>query len=412
MQSVDERLTGDARVRALHGRLLWLVVIAGSLITVLGTQAVLQLAFIGIADLGLDAIKIDFRVFWAAATLALEGDPLAAFDMARLGAVHNTNPEAWMPWLYPPGYLVLLMPFGAVSFAQGFLISTLLSVALIGLAVRLFVAGSAPVWIAMTLAPAYLPTLYLGQNNLFWLAGLIAALAALRDQRWILAGVFIGLLTLKPQLGLLLPVALLAAGLWRTILAATCTAIVLAVLPTVYFGTEYWVMLAGRLSEHSENILFSLPKLYFMVNPTFLWTLFGLSPEAALQIQWVIIALSAGIVAVLWRTRAISFDAKVAGLLLAMLLSAPYLWYYEAAIMPVIGLFMLRAGMIGRNGPQRLLLFFLWFGGGLQSINGLVPFVDGRLIGATIVTPVLVASMIIVLLHFAASLRQSRNQMA
>jgi hypothetical protein len=412
MQSAQERLAGDARVKALQGRLLWLIVIAGSLATVLGTQAVLQLAFLGSAEVGSEAIKIDFRIFWAAATLALQGEPLAAFDMARLGAVHNIDPGAWMPWLYPPGYLVLLMPFGAVPFAFGFLISTVLSVVLVAMAVRPFVAGSAPIWIAMTLAPAYLPTLYLGQNSLFWLAGLIAALAALQGRRWVLAGVFIGLLTLKPQLGLLLPVALVAAGLWRTILAATCTAILLAVLPTLYFGIEYWTLLADRLSEHRESLLFSLPDLFMMVNPLFLWTLLGLSPETAMHIQWVVIALSAGIVAVLWRSKAISFDAKVAGLLLAMLLSAPYLWYYEVAMMPMIGLCLVRAGVIGRSGPQVLLLFFLWLGGALQAVNGLVPFIDGRLIGATIITPVLVASMVILLLHVVAANRRYTQQQA
>jgi len=49
-----------------------------------------------------------------------------------------------------------------------------------------------------------------------------AALLSL-ERRPILAGVFIGLLAIKPHLALLFPVALIAIGAWRTLLAAAVT---------------------------------------------------------------------------------------------------------------------------------------------------------------------------------------------
>jgi arabinofuranan 3-O-arabinosyltransferase len=406
MQDLGSRLAADQRVRALYGPALWLIVLLGAAMTALAAFTILQTAFVMTANPATLAINVDFRVFWAAGRLALEGEPLAAFDMARLGAVHNVMPDAWMPWLYPPGYLLALMPFGALPFAQSFLVATLLSILLVGLAVRPFVAGSVPVWLGLTLAPAYVPALILGQNSLFWLAGFLAALAALQKGRWVLAGLCIGCLTLKPQLGLLIPVALLAAGLWRTILAATVTTAVLALGPSFVFGFGYWPLLAKRLGEQSASMVVSLPDLFLMVGPCYLLTLMGTSVDTALAVQWGIIALSVGFVAVLWRSRRIDFDAKVAGLMLAMLLSAPYLWYYEVAMMAAIGLFMVRGGMIGRSFPRLLLLAFLWCGGLLQALNAFFDFADGRMIGAVIITPVLVASLIIVLIHaFAATPR-------
>lgn len=412
MQDRESRLAADARVRALHGRLLWVAVLLGVTLTIVFIQTILKFSFHMTAAADAAAIKIDFRVFWAAAHLALEGEPLAAFEMERLAAVHNVAPDAWMPWLYPPGYLIFLMPFGALTFSNAFLVATLLSVVLMGIAVRPFVAGSLPVWLALTLAPAYVPTLILGQNNLIWLAGLLAALVALRDGRWILAGIFIGCLTLKPQLGLLIPVALLAAGLWRTILAATVTTILLAVLPTFYFGLEYWTLFSDRFAEHGESLVVSLETLYLMVGPLYLMALLGMGPESALLLQAGIIVVSAGIVAVLWWSDRIGYDAKVAGLLLAMLLSAPYLWYYEVAIMAVIGLFMQRAGMIGESPAQRFLLLCLWLGGVLLAGNVFLDVVDRRLIGAVLITPVLVASMAVVLIHSHAATRTPRPAVA
>lgn len=405
MQDLPSRLAADARVRALHGRLLWLVVLVGVTVTVLFTQTILQTSFILTSEPGVEAIKIDYRVFWAAGKLALQGEPLAAFDTARLGEIHKIDPEAYMPWLYPPGYLVLVMPFGAMAFSTGFLVFALLSLVLMGLAVHSFTAGVIPVWLALTLAPAYVPTLIIGQNNLLWLAGFLAALAALRDRRWVLAGIFIGCLTLKPQLGLLLPVALIAAGHWRTILVAAVTAAVLAILPTLMFGPEYWPLLAGSMAYLGESLIFSINKLHLMVGPFYLMNLLGLPPETALRVQWGIVALAVGFVAVLWRSDRIGFDAKAAGLMLAMLLSAPYLWYYEAAMMAPIGLFMVRAGILGKTPPQLFLLICLWMGGVLLALNAFLDFANGRMLGAILITPILVTSLILLLMHHFAARR-------
>ena len=95
MQDLPSRLAADARVRALYGRLLWLVVLAGVTVTVLFAQTVLQTSFVLTSEPGTVAIPVDFRVFWAAARLAIEGQPLAAFDTARLGEIHKVDPEAF-----------------------------------------------------------------------------------------------------------------------------------------------------------------------------------------------------------------------------------------------------------------------------------------------------------------------------
>jgi hypothetical protein len=405
MQARDDLQAADARLQPFAGGRAKSVIFVGVGLTLLFTFALLGTAFILTSETGVRALGMDMRVFWAAGRLALDGEPLATFDMQRLSAEHNVNPTEWMPWLYPPGYLVLILPFGAMSFSVAFLVSTLLSVALVALAARPFVAGIGPVWLAMALAPAYLPALLIGQNSLIWLGGLLAALAALRSGRWVLAGVFIGCLTLKPQLGLMIPLALLAAGLWRTIFAASATAIVLAALPTLAFGLDYWPLLADRLSEHSEHLLLSITNLFLSVGPFYLGTVLGLSAELALKVQWAVTAAVAVAVVVFWRSDRIGFDAKAALLMIAILLSAPYLWYYEAAIMAAIGLFMTRAGILTTSPPHLILLILLWFGAGLQAMNIYLDVVPEDFPGAIIVTPVLFVSLALCLRHFLAARR-------
>ena len=53
-------------------------------------------------------------------------------------------------------------------------------------------------------------------------------------------GIAFGLLTVKPQLGLLVPVLLIAQGNWRTFFAAAATALVLAALSVLVYGAEAW----------------------------------------------------------------------------------------------------------------------------------------------------------------------------
>src|SRR5581483_9765000 len=54
------------------------------------------------------------------------------------------------------------------------------------------------------------------------------------------AGLCFGLLTWKPHLGLLLPLALLVGGHWRAIGAAALTALALVLLSLLAFGLDAW----------------------------------------------------------------------------------------------------------------------------------------------------------------------------
>ncbi|TAG25295.1 MAG: DUF2029 domain-containing protein [Rhodobacterales bacterium] len=260
----------------------------------------------------------------------------------------------------------------------------------------------------MALAPAYLPALVIGQNSMIWLAVLLAALAAMRSGKAVLAGVLIGCLTLKPQLGVLIPFALLAAGQWRTILAALGTTLVLAILPTLIVGLEYWPLLSKNMTEHGTRMIELVNELYLTVGPFAFLAQLGLPPATGLALQWGVMAVAALSVFLFWRSDRISFDAKAGLLMTAILLSAPYLWYYEAAMMAAIGLFLVRAGILTTRGPHLVLLALLWIGAGLQSMDLVFPLFEDRYLGAFIVTPVLTACFALCWAH----LLQTRRALA
>ena len=72
-------------------------------------------------------------------------------------------------------------------------------------------------------------------------------------------------------------------------------------------------------------------------------------------------------------------------------------------MMAAIGVFMVRAGLLGKSLPQLFLLLCLWLGGLLLALNAFLELVDGRMIGAILITPILATSMTIVLMRYAAA---------
>jgi len=346
----------DARLAIFDSRRGRQLGLLGSLVTVMFGAIFIIGDIVEVNQTGLISVSVDFYVFWAAAKLALQGLPLDAFDVTRIAEMAAVPHDDWMPWAYPPGFLLLMMPLGLLPFAPAWAAFMAVSVAALLLATRPFAAGRTQVLLGTALAPAMLPCLLVGQTTILWLAGLMAALAALRAEKPLLAGIFIGLLTLKPQLGLLIPFAFIAAGQWRAILSAALTTLLLAALPTALFGTAYWPEMLAMMREHGDTVRGAIGDLTLMISAYATFTFLGVAESAALAAQWTLTALCAAAVFLTWRRPSTSFDLRAATLLCAIPLASPYLWHYESALLAPAALFLTRAGVVTLQRPLTVLL--------------------------------------------------------
>ena len=342
---------------------------------------------------------IDFHVFWSAAGLALEGTPLAVFDHEVLRARFNSCDEGWLPWLHPAPALALMTPFGLLPLIPAWFAFNAFSLAALGLALRPFTNGISPVWLAVLLAPALLPALLAGQFATLWLAGLLAALAALRADRAILAGVFIGCLTLKPTLGLLIPVALLAIGAWRTIAAAAMATLVLQGGATLLYGAEYWLRLLDTYGAHGVNAIADLGAVSTMTSLAAALARFGVPTDLAVQINLLAGAALAVCVFLVWKRHGRPTDAAAALLCAAIPLATPYLWHYDSAFLVLTALFLLRLLSFAPRPAMAALIALLWVGAGLSI----------WLVATTLTTalPQILTVPPLLLLAFAAALAHS-----
>src|SRR5262249_22159756 len=148
-------------------------------------------------------------------------------------------------WLYPPLLLLAVTPLALLPYPIALVVwqgaSFALYLAVIAAILRRIRHADitvARLWLRCAIAfPAVFINLGHGQNG-FLTAGLFGAALVALPQRPLLSGVLFGLLAYKPQFGLLIPVALLAAGQWRTVLAAGITVLALAGAAAIAFGAD------------------------------------------------------------------------------------------------------------------------------------------------------------------------------
>jgi hypothetical protein len=148
----------------------------------------------------------------------------------------------------------------------------------------------------------------------------------------LLAGVLLGLLTYKPQLGVLVPVALASAGLWSCMLAAALTAIVLIIASSAAFGWTIWLIWLKSLPAHAH--FYVLRQSFFeRVSPTVTGNLQFVGAPAWLASAGQIVAGIGAAVIVWWSFRKLSREAALLSLCAATFLATPHALVYDLTML-------------------------------------------------------------------------------
>lgn len=334
----------SARERMFHFVLFGLVVAYAALL--------LATFIMGIWLYGADGQPraTDFVAFWAAGKLALAGHAADAYDWAIHKAVATSDGidiNGHFTFQYPPTFLLLTPALALVPYPAAMLVWIVVSLPLYLGAVRLITGG----WNATLAAlawPAVLWNMVVGQTG-FLTAALLGAGIALIDRRPALAGVCFGLLTYKPQFGLLIPVALIAGGRWRVIVWAAATTLALCALSVAVLGTSPWVAFVDSASRINDAILTSggtdfskLQSLYGYIR------LLGGSAATAWAAHGALVLALAVFVAWIWRSDR-GFDLKAAALATATILASPYAFIYDFVALAIPLIFLGRVGFSNRE---------------------------------------------------------------
>jgi Glycosyltransferase family 87 len=163
---------------------------------------------------------------------------------------------------------------------------------------------------------------------------MLAGGIALVDRRPILAGVLFGPLTYKPHLGLLIPVALIAGGYWRTFIVAAVTAVVFALASGWVLGWDAWASFLANAHIH-RGLLEANPGMWPRMPTVYLagrWL--GVLSPFAYALQTISALAAATAVFVVWR-RSAPLPVRASALIAGTFLATPYAWDYDLVVIAV-----------------------------------------------------------------------------
>lgn len=360
---------------------------------ILLTACVLALsAWIAISDRMIDPngkpIGTDFSNTYAAGTLAWAGHAADAYvpslQHAAEKAVFGGHDVPFYGWHYPPFFFAVAIVVAAVPYAWGLSIWLCLSLAGYIVVLRAILPRRETLLSALAF-PAVFVNIGHGQNG-FLTAALLGGALQLMDRRPWTSGMLIGMLAYKPQFGVLIPVALLAAERWSTVVAAIATVIALALTSFAAMGLNIWKAFLDSTAFTQSVVLEQGGTGWEKIQSIFsaLRALdFGIHSAYAAQIS-LALALAIGI-AWLWRSEA-AFELKASALATASLLATPYMLDYDMVVLAVGIAFFARHGLARGFHPYEItILAFAW----------IVPLISRSIAGVTFIPLGLIAMLLL-----------------
>jgi arabinofuranan 3-O-arabinosyltransferase len=292
-------------------------------------------------------IPTDFVNVWAAGRLVLDGHPQLAYDWdiqrgIELALLGQDFP-GYFAWHYPPPFLFVASLLAMLPYSVAF-IGWMAASFIPYLAVMRGIIGRPFGWMFAAAFPMVFNNTLVGQNG-FLTAALIGGTLVLLPARPILAGVCVGMLTYKPQYGLLFPLVLIAAGHWRAFISAGLTAVALACVSWLAFGTESWLAFFHWMPKFSQAFLTEGKATWWKLQSIFSMVRYlGGSEQLAWAFQWVLTASVATVLVLMWRSR-VPYTLKAAALAVGTLLTTPYLFMYDMMVLAIPVAFLVRIGL-------------------------------------------------------------------
>jgi arabinofuranan 3-O-arabinosyltransferase len=346
---------------------------------------------------GMPLALIDFKYWWVGGTQALHGNVSSIYDPAQfkdmlVALVGSDHAEdlVFVNFAYPPIIFLILAPLPMLPYSTAFLLWE--AVPLLACVAVVFLIVRRPPAIALALASPF------GAINVFWAqtaflrAALLGAALLALERRPALAGVFIGCLTFKPQFGILIPVALLAARQWRALASAAVTAAFLIAVSIAAFGIEPWIAFPRGFFGNAGEVLLQVSDR--KVPWTWIQTVYGLfrTLQGSAALAWLaqgsVAAAIAVIVWLVWRYQT-RYELKAALLSAAVLIATPYEWADDLTVIAVPIAFLAK-DQINRGlmrGEQTILVALFGMGLALLLLYGTAPL--GPVISITLVGVIL-----------------------
>ena len=312
--------------------------------------------------LGANGAMVDFDAFYIVSQMIAEGRLTEAYDPAVMMERQSelAGKKIFMPWTYPPPFDLVVAPFALAPRGVSYAVFMLVTLAAYLLVLRRL-AGPYLAAVLIATFPALLIVTRVGQNGL-----LTAALTGLFALWWLearsrtKAGLPLGLLVIKPHLGIGIGFLVLISGHWRTLAVGFATVGAVALLSLLVFGPAPWAAFLDATRIAGENMEKGLYPLFRMTSAYAAAFSFGLPSGLALALHGLMALLALVAIAV---TRLQNWPPRrqMGVALFATLAISPYNYDYDMAVLG-LSLALLAPDLIrfGHWGERLALLGATW----------------------------------------------------
>ena len=356
-------------------------------------------------------VYTDFTDIWVVGLTTLHGGMARLYDSADFVKAQVAllgHREFFYPnWPYPPIFSLFAAPLGLLRYREAFLAWD--GVTLLALAAVVYMIVRRSSAIAAVLASPFTAWNFLAGQNGFLTGALLGAGLYLLERRPVLAGICIGCLTYKPQFGILLPVALVAARQWRAFASAAVTAIALAGISAAAFGIAAWAMLPRALLAQQHVVLQADGQM--LADWGRIQTIYGLARylHGGKLLAWLVQgAATLGLVFVVWQVwRSPGRHAlKAAAVSAAALIATPYAFSYDLAALAIPIAFLTRDQLHYGTSPGEQTILLALFGIAAAALFGFGDTPGHVTFGSVPLGPFIVVTLLALILRRPLWLRK------
>ena len=315
-------------------------------------------------------IGTDFAAFYTAGKIVLEGKSSQLYNAGLAIELQNQlyqqngvqQPTQFNPYLNPPFYALLFVPFALLPYPLSPILWMLLNLICFGIAFWMLGVNQPKSYLlALTWLPAW-AVISFGQNTFLSLLILVSVYTLWRQKKLFWAGLVLGLLLYKPQL---LPgIGFLWVLEWKkawpsliglSVSGALLTGISLLIMP------EASLAYPNYLQTINSQLLFSPDFPIWNANGVQSFWI-GLLPGLPGLSRGLYFLILTGVLLAFirfWRQQETKNDLLFAGAICLTVCSAPYLMIYDWAILLIPALLLFEA-LPSQTKLLRVLMAILW----------------------------------------------------
>lgn len=306
-------------------------------------------------------VGADFAAYWAVSALCLQGTPAAVYNPTKLNAAIRklTGTDTYKQcWNYSPSALLIMLPLALLPYYVSLLLW--LSITLGGALLVLRRVSPHPATMKLALAfPGTFQNFMQGQNG-FLSAGFLGGGLLLLNRLPFVGGLLLGLMSYKPHLAVLIPIALIGGKKWKALSGAAVATVSMIILSALVFGLGIWITFWKYLFV-VPPILLNSSEFWPKMATTFTSVrLLGGSYGIAWILQGMVIVAAAGAVFWIWWRKA-PYPICASALVFGTLLATPYAFDYDLFILSLpIAWMGWEGNKYGWRSEEKLILSVAW----------------------------------------------------